>query len=459
MSSITPTSTISEFIDTSSESNKVDSEAPNLADYFIGKTGEDFQYTFDNAVPLNQLSQDDLGGLHSNLGIVNPDEQSPLNVVTEGLGSILSFSETLSKRLSALSINAMTRESEAIDAVVDIIVNVIGGVVSLLPGAAISFNLSSLLGTILSAVGLGAIAELLGLVSSVAENISKAKTNQKEFEKEQGKWMTATLKANNEAISNTSGLNIQTANVQQFNNEVLNISANVGVNIDSASYTLASQTILENSRFKTQVADLFKGSYTHWEIKSDSSITMTSSVCNRYFSVGLRETAAEVDYVSSFHTNYADFRWTQTGQYSLPLTVNLADLVGDLFDLGSNPILQGTHVNVATFNQLNIAQLGVNANYGNIYTIDAIFTFINCGIGAGLAAIPLKSYSSIKDPSGSDRTKAQKPEPVVKINNRTTEPVTQSPYKIEHMNDIGKLVTRITDDLTPRAKQVDTPTG
>jgi len=118
--------------------------------------------------------------------------------------------------------------------------------------------------------------------------------------------------------------------------------------------------------------------------------------------------------------------------------------------------LQGTHVNVATFNQLNIAQLGVNANFGRVYTIDStLFTLINCGIGAGLATIPLKSYSPIKDPSGSDRTKAQKPEPVVQVNNRTTEPVTQSPYSIEHMNDIGKLITRITDDLTPRAKQDD----
>jgi len=424
----------------------------DMYDYGNYATVTDFERVLEQSVPMTSHVFNDSLKLYTEKGFIDPEEQSPSQILDEGIKSLLNFKEVMTKQLGLLCTEFLNKQ---VDKSGDLVELVILGVNAILGIATqgFSFNVFSLIGSVLSTAGFSNISSLISSLGSAKDNWRKVQEQEKKVSSEVGKNITAAIQATNEVMDNPEGNNVTIANVQQTDSNVVNTKANVSINEQTPLKSVAASTYVQTSTDHIVTANYYKANHTYYSVQADNSYMITTRHSTRYHTASVVEIAAEADYIASTLSSYADFRWTQTGQslVSLPIANQLSGLIGQLFKTGSIPTT-GVNIDISTFAKLTSANF-FNINYGSVYTIDG-FVLINSGVGVGLASIPPRSVNNIRDIPEPKTVDKPKPESFVSVNNKTYETIYQNNEMFEGLN-LGQIFTNI-DSVTNNLKEQTT---
>lgn len=429
-------------------------ESVDMYDYGNYSTVTDFERVLEQSVPMTSHLSNESLKLYTEKGYTDPEEQSPSQILDEGIKSLLQFKEVMTKQMGLLCTEFLNKQVDKGGDLVQLVtlaVNAILGVAT----QGFSFNVFSLIGSVLSAAGFSNIGSLINSLGSAKDNWKKVQEEEQKVAIEVGKNVTAAVKATNQVMDNPEGNNVTITNVQQTDSNVVNTKANVSINEQTPLKSVAAGTYIQTSTDHILTANYYKANHTHYSVQADNSYMITTRHSTRYHTASVVEIAAEADYIASSLSSYADFRWTQTGQslVSLPIANQLSGLIGQLFKTGSIPIT-GVNIDLSTFAKLTSASL-FNINYGQVYTIDG-FVLINSGVGAGLASIPPRSVSNIRDIPTPNTVDKPKPESFVSVNNKTYETIYQNNDKFEGLN-LGQIFTNIEDMSNDLKEQTTQP--
>jgi hypothetical protein len=431
---------------------------PITATYAIS---QDFQYLGTNTVTLNEMSdywtimameslpltasplssEDDNVGLYKEKGYVDPAEVSPTQMADEAFKSIFAFVDVFNKQIGGGSARLLSKETDALTELIEILASVVSAILGLATGA-FSFDLFSFIGSLLSALGLSGLASIFNAIfGNALGNAKKVQEQEEKVAKEQGKNIAAAIEATNVAASYAEGNQYYNANLSQIDVNVYNIKSNVSINESTPFKSIAANSVVQFSTDYVLTANYSKATHTHWTVKADHSYSFSTRHGTRYHSASVLEVAGSSEYIASTTNNYADVRWTQTGQNGLPITANIGDTILGLLKGGlTGTAVTGINIDVTSNHKLTCAK-ALNLNYGFLYAIDSAFTFINSGIALALAGLPNKRVEMIKDLAPSQVTKRPDPQAPVSVNSKTPEPNGHLANQIFEGFNLGQLIT------------------
>lgn len=420
-----------------------------FSDYSLLK---DFEAVIEQAVPIK--SNITSGDLYGDRGKVNPEEISPTQIVDQALKSIFSFNSTFSKQIGGLIASHLIKDRAQTAALVEIISYAVNALLGLATGG-FSFNVFSIIGAVLGALGFSGLANILGMLfGQTKENLKVVQEQEDKVAKEMGKHVTAAIEATNEAVQNPEGNNVHISNVYQVEVNVQNTKSNVSINTQTPFMSVAAQSYVQTSTDHVITANYYKGSHTHWTIQADTAYSIYTRHGTRYHTASLLEVSGSTELVRSGLSDYADVRWTQTGGGSTSISSTIQGVLGDLLG-GAGLPTTGVNIDLTSNAKLTSAQL-VNANWGGIYTIDGEVVFINSGIGRFLQALPYRSVPAIQDLVEKEVVDRVKPGALVQLNNKTPDPTTYMSDPVFEGNNLGQLITDAINTSDQVKQQAET---
>lgn len=429
---------------------------PNIQDFTNRSTVLDFESVTKNAIPLHNAGKNNIENLYKSKGKVNPEEESPTRIIDEGVKHVLNFGDQLIKQVGLLAEQQLNRQTKVNDELVDLILYGVNAILGIAQGG-FSFNVYSIIGSVFSMVGFAGIGGLISSLGGAKDNMKKAQEEDKKVATETGKRIAAATKATADTIQVSEGVNVTMANVDHTSAQVVNIESNVSTTTRTPMHTVSAGSMIETATDKVSTINYYRGNHTYMTVQVDNASTFKTRHSTRYHSASLLEIAGQSEYIASSLSTYGDFRWTQTGQTvgSLPIANPIETLLGNLFQINSVPIT-GFNIDYTSFAKLTSAMF-FNVNYGQLYTIDGSFVFINCGIGLGLAGIPPRQMPTIKDLEPFPTTNVPDPGSPVSVNDKTYETLYNNNEKFQNFN-LGQLFTRIeilADELKDKYSNTD----
>lgn len=406
--------------------------------------------TFDNILqqisPFTNLLNNLSGDLYSSRGKIDPETVSPTQLADEAYKSVLNFGDTFTKQFGLLATQHLGQDGFSGNQLTDLISSGVNAVLGNASGG-FSFSASSLAGSVLGSFGFGGFGGLFGGLGGATDNVQKAQEQEEKILDEVAKNVVAGMQGTSEIIEKAEGINLVNANTNQVEANVSNVKANVSINEETPLKTVAAQSYVQTSTDHVVTANFYKANHTHATITCDNAFNVFSRHSTRYFTASVVEIAAQRDYISSTLSDYADFRWTQTGQGGVaPIANGLDSLIGGIFSSGGIAI-PGVDVSLSTNIKINTART-MNINYGNFYTIDG-FVFINSGIGQGVASLPPKRVPNIKDLAPPATTERPEPKGHVSVNDKTYETLYNNNEDLRNFN-LGQLITDAVDTAKSR---------
>jgi hypothetical protein len=447
MSDITTESINLEYLNSTTYQNYSFDKQIQITDYSNYSTLEEFDATIDTALPTLSLDKKtDSGDIYKSKGIINPESESPSLIIDESIKEVLVFTDSLVKQVGIITTEYLSRQLNVEKELTNLIILGVNAILGIATGG-ISFNLFSLVGTIFSAIGFSGIGNLISGLGGAKDNLAKVNEQQQKIAERIGKNLAASVKETQNILIKAEGLNNNIANVHHFSSNVTNFSSTTSVNIQSPLRTVAAGSSVETYTDQLLTSNYYQANHSYYTATIDNSYSYKTRHSTRYHSVSLVEIAAQAEYITSTLFNYADFRWTQTGQglgAVLPITNPLDTLLNKIFTIKAVP-LPGINIELSSLAKLTSASL-FNMNYGQFYTIDGI-VLINCGFGAGLGSIPYRQVSNISDISPPQTVDRLDPESYASMNNKTYETLYKENEKFNGLN-LGQMFTKIKSSKT-----------
>lgn len=409
-----------------------------LQDFSSLAVTQTFNVISEQLTPLTTPATQDASDEYSSKGKLNPEEVSPTLLADEAYKAVLTFGDTLLKQYGSLAKEQLSKGAVKSTNLSSLITQGVEAILGIGSGG-FNFDTFSIIGSVLSALGFSFLGGIIGGLGTAKNNLLKAQEQDNKVTKEIGKNVAAALQETENLMQQAEGIDFSSANVRQLEANVQNTKATVSINEQTPSKTVSAGVYSQTSTDYVLTANYYKANHTHVTVTADNVYNVTTRHSTRYHSVSLVEIAANADYIYSNYSNYADFRWEQTGQgKALPITAGLDTIIGGLFDVSSGLPLTGVDISLSTRIKANVAKV-LNMNYGTIYTIDGL-CFINSGIGAGLAALPPKTIQNITDIEPPVTTQRPEPSKPLSINDKTYETIYRNNEAYQNFN-LGKLVT------------------
>lgn len=408
-----------------------------LRDYTEYAVTDTFGTISEQVSPFSSISQAEAVDLYSSKGKIDPESISPTQIADEAYKSVLNFGDTVTKQFGLFANQQLKNTGASGNQLADIIE---AGVSALLGGGsgAFSFDAFSIAGSVLSAVGLGSIGGLIGGLGQAFQNMQTAKEKEDEVLEEVGKNVAAGLQATTEIVEQAEGTNITMSNLNQLETNVSNIKANASINEETPLKTVAAGSFTQTSTDYILAANFYKSNHSLCTINADNAFNVFTRHRTLYATASSIEITAQKEIIASNNSDYADFRWTQTGQNkATPIAGGLGSLIGNLFQSGG-ALLPGVSVDMSTYVKVNTAKV-MNINYGGFYSIDG-FVFINSGLGQGMASLPPKQVPNIKDLTPTPVSERPEPNSPISVNDKTYETLYSNSDQLENVN-LGQIIT------------------
>lgn len=402
------------------------------------------EYILGNAVNLTNPEAPNLNkvpkDIYEKKGKTNPEEESVSLIIDEALKQVLVFTDSVVKQLGVIAeqeLNKQVNQNQELTLLVMVAVNAIFGIAT----GGFSFNIFSILGSVLSVLGFSGLGSLLSTLGGALGNTSKEQEQHKKIAESAGKRIAQATKSTLEVVQNPEGLIVNESNFNFTKANAAAIETNVSLTYRSPMITNASDVFVVTTADFVNTSNYYQAHHNYYTVVADNAYSYKTRHSTRYHSVSVVEIASQADYIAGTLTDYADFRWTQTGQGigTLPITNPLSTIINSVFTGKVIPIT-GVNIDMTTYAKLTTSQF-LNMNYSRFYTIDGI-TLINCGFGAGLGSIPPRQVNPILDITPPSTVDRPSPEAFASINNKTYETMYKSVDKFEGIN-LGQLITKL----------------
>jgi hypothetical protein len=411
-----------------------DPSALDLASFVRFSTLSDFEELTSQAKLIQfNLNADDI---YSSKGFNDPNGMSPAQIVNNHFQSSLKGAKTTIQQFSTvLASTVIKKEAET-----TLLTEILTGITNALLGfdsSNVELSATSIIGAIVSYLGAPGLGELVTGLGVPQVNSKRAKVKENETWGVSGKHISTALQGVAESMNSAEGNSRISANVSTSEANVHQINSTVGTNFTTPFMSVAANSHIQTSTDYILLANNYKVNSSFHSTIADNSLSFYTQHSNYYCSKSLNLQAKTADMIVGNLTDYADFRWTQTGQEGGSVTEGLDELRTGLF--GESPIaLNGVNVDLTKTYRLESARI-LNMNHGGIYTIDGDFVFINSGLGNFLSSLPLREFPAMPDLTPNQVATRPEPIPPVSVNGNTSETGSYGKNPLPEHN-LGQLI-------------------